>query len=150
MCRPDTNAAASAPISKSNSGYRRQLPNFFALMKKLIFAVLFLEICSANPLLAGATDQAVELRRQLRSADDISKCSNGAEAYSALMHLGNAGFEILANSWAYDQIPEENWLQWDTDFLQRYGKGVNNDIDDAYASTLSVSGLHITRNSHLI
>jgi hypothetical protein len=55
------------------------------------------------------------LRDQLRTANDTASWFKGEHPYVALMRMGYRGFETLANAWAYDNIPEENWLQWDTD-----------------------------------
>jgi hypothetical protein len=34
------------------------------------------------------------------------------DAYVRLMQAGKPGYRVLANSWVYDHIREENWLQW--------------------------------------
>jgi hypothetical protein len=105
---------------------------------KRIFPVLLLIISPLSGMTAeNPPDHIMVLRERLKSADDSTNWSRKTAAYVELMHLGDAGFRALSDSWAYDRIPEENWLQWESDMLQRYGNAANNEVDAAYADFLN-------------
>jgi len=105
---------------------------------KHVFPILLLIISPLSGMKAETLqDHIMVLREELKSADDLKNWSRETAAYVELMHLGYPGYRALSESWVYDRIPEENWLQWESDQMQRYGKGANNEVDAAYAAYLN-------------
>jgi len=103
---------------------------------KILFLALILGV---SVKAAESPADMSELRRDLQASKSVADESypKALDAYVKLMESGKTGFEVLANAWVSDHIPEDNWLQWYDDFSVRYGKGVHDNITDAYYTYLN-------------
>jgi len=107
----------------------------------LLILICFIVFDAALVADSPSNEKLKQLRHQLDVASmppPQGGYSAGVDAYIALMKLDPAGFEVLTEAWAYDPIPEENWLNWKWEFLERFAdsKGGNDATVDAYGNYL--------------
>jgi hypothetical protein len=86
--------------------------------------LLGLIICLITAAGCATDDHFNEWRASLVALKEarisVSDDGSGLEAYANLMQSGERGFRVISNSWAYDDIIEERWIQWEHDFYTRY------------------------------
>jgi hypothetical protein len=111
-------------------------------MKLILLALAFYTVFEGVIVADALPDENLkQLQHQLNAGSPPKtdeEYHTAEEAYAHLMHLGSHGFDVVAEAWAYGQISEEDWLEWQGDFLQKFvdSPGANNATDDAYANYL--------------
>lgn len=82
----------------------------------IVLTVTFFGCATVGP--RSDAQEALDALRNVEVYD--SRYRDGAEAYVSLIKGGEASHKILSDAWAYGEITERFWIDWEHDFLTRY------------------------------
>jgi len=83
----------------------------------LLLATLIFVSCATNTKLDPSWQTSLNNLKGVKNYD--SQYRDGAEAYNKLISSGKNGYQVLSDAWAYGEIAEKFWLEWEHDFYTR-------------------------------